>query len=208
MRNASAEGTQRGRPRDPAADLAILDAAVRLLVRAGYASMSMEGVAAEAGVGKATVYRRYRDKADLATAAIANLKDQDGPPAETGDARADLVEHLRAFQRRMESLAAIGELAAPGMHMIGTLLVEEDHNPELIRLFRERVIAPPASAARARLEGARGRGEIRPDADLALVQEMLIGSYYARYLKQGRAPGPEWPEAAVAAVWPALVPPG
>ena len=177
-------------------------------MRSGYASMSMEAVAAEAGVGKATVYRRYRDKADLATAAIADLKDQAEPPQETGDARADLVAHLEAFQRRMEAFSALEGLAAPGMHMIGTLLVEEDHNPELIRLFRERVIAPPAGAIRERLDRAQRRGEIRPDADVALVQDMLIGSYYARYLKEGRTPNGDWPHAAVAAVWAALEPVG
>ena len=61
----------RGRPRDERASQAINEAALRLLMEVGYARLSMESVASEAGVARATVYRRFKDKADLVTAAIA-----------------------------------------------------------------------------------------------------------------------------------------
>ena len=61
----------RGRPRDQRASTAITDAALRQVRELGYAKVSMESVACEAGVARTTIYRRYRDKADLITAAIA-----------------------------------------------------------------------------------------------------------------------------------------
>ena len=81
---------RRGRPRSPEVDAAILDAALRLLAAEGYARMTVDGVAAEAGVSKAAIYLRYRSKADLATAALARLRES-GRPEPTGDLRTDLT---------------------------------------------------------------------------------------------------------------------
>src|SRR5436190_6924748 len=64
----------RGRPRDPSRDEAIIDATIDVLVRDGYDRLSMEGVAAAAGVGKTTVYRRWSSKAELVIDAMATLK--------------------------------------------------------------------------------------------------------------------------------------
>ena len=95
--SAVAPGSRRaGRPRSPALDRAILDAAVHLLSTQGYARMSMDAVAARAGVSKATIYLRYAGKADLATAAIAHLRET-GRPEPTGDLRADLLAQLRSW---------------------------------------------------------------------------------------------------------------
>jgi len=66
------EARRRGRPRDAQATRAITEAALRQLAASGYAGVSMESIASEAGVARATVYRRFRDKADLITAAIAD----------------------------------------------------------------------------------------------------------------------------------------
>jgi AcrR family transcriptional regulator len=157
--------------------------------------MSMEAVAAEAGVGKATLYRRYRNKADLATEAVANLKELQELP-DSDDLRADLVENLRQLDR---SLAG-----HTGMSMVGTLLVEEGHNPELLALWRERVIAPRSGHMRDRLREGIEAGEIRSDLDPGLALEMMVGAYYARYLR-GEAFDERWAERVVATIWPALV---
>src|SRR5262245_29903721 len=71
---AIADERQRGRPRDPSRDQAIIDASIDLLVSEGYDRLTMEGVAAAAGVGKATVYRRWGSKAELVIDAMATLK--------------------------------------------------------------------------------------------------------------------------------------
>ena len=90
-----------GRPRDERATSAITDAAVRQLNVLGYANVSMESVAAEAGVARATVYRRYRDKADLITAAIAasSATHLDSLPSE--DVRSDLIAYLTLHRQRV-----------------------------------------------------------------------------------------------------------
>src|SRR5689334_25411269 len=73
-KSALAEEPVRGRPRDPSRDEAIIDATIDVLVRDGYDRLSMEGVAAAAGVGKTTVYRRWGSKAELVIDAMATLK--------------------------------------------------------------------------------------------------------------------------------------
>lgn len=180
-----------GRPRDPAVDDAILRATLRQLAANGYAGMSVEAIAAEAGVTKPTVYRRWPSKANLATAALAVLQAEESPPAR-GEARADLVALLATFQRSL--------LRPNGMSMLGTLLAEEERAPELIALFRERIVASRRRGVRDLLDAARSRGELRPDADLDAAVNALIGSFYARYLSGEGVPA-DWPERIVATVW-------
>ena len=106
---------------------------MKVMARSGYAGMSIEEVAAEAGVSRPTIYLRYPGKAELATAALASYRDR-GRPQETGDTRADLVARLRHFRRGVERPF--------GMAMIGSVLAEEHATPELLALFRERVVEP------------------------------------------------------------------
>ena len=177
-----------GRPRSSAADRAILDAALRLLASDGYARMTMDGVAAEAGVSKATIYLRYRGKADLATAALAHLRDA-GRREATGDLRQDLVDLLAQMRANAERVSVMG--------IIGTCLAEEGHTPELLRLFRERTLQPRRAALAALLADARDRGELAPDADIEAAATLLMGAYQSRYLSG--EPFPErWEERLVA----------
>ena len=96
-------GRPPGRPRSARVDDSILAAARAELAEHGYARMSVDGVAARAGVSKPTVYLRHRTKAELATAAIASMRVQPRP-APTDDVRADLVAHLRLAARRARSV--------------------------------------------------------------------------------------------------------
>jgi AcrR family transcriptional regulator len=184
----------RGRPRSAEADRAIFDATLRLLERDGYAGMSMEGVAEEAGVGKTTIYRRYRDKADLVTGALAALRRDESPP-DSGDTRADLVELLRRFQQSKERLQS--------MRLMGSLLFEQKRNPELLDLFRERIITPRRQQGIEVIERGIDRGDIRPEVDPALVVEMMVGAWFALQLNGRRFEG-DWPTAVVGQIWPAL----
>jgi AcrR family transcriptional regulator len=153
----------------------------------GYARMSVDAVAARAGVSKPTIYLRHPCKADLATAALAAYQ-QRALPAPTSDTRADLVALLRHLRRGVERPF--------GMAMIGTVLAEEDHTPQLLALFRERLVAPRRGAIRAVLEVARERGELRAGADLDAAVQALVGAYYAQYLSG--APFPRrWPGSVV-----------
>jgi AcrR family transcriptional regulator len=157
------------------------------MARDGYARMSVDAVASEAGVSKPTLYLRYPSKAALATAALAHLREQTAP-RETGDTRTDLVAQLRHFRQGVERPF--------GMAMLGTVLAEEHHNPELLAQFREQVVQPRRRMLRSVLEGAQARGELAAGADLESAVNALIGSYYASYLA-GRAIPREWPRRAV-----------
>ena len=184
----------RGRPRDPKVDDAILSAALGQMGASGYAGMSMDAVAAAAGVTKPTLYRRFRSKADLATAALSAFRAAEPPPA-TGRTRTDLVQYLANFRRSL--------LRPNGMSTLGTVLAEEHRTPELMARFRERVVAPRRAGLRAILEKGVSKGEVRRGADLDAAVNLLVGSFYARYLTGDGIPE-EWPERAVAAVWPGL----
>jgi AcrR family transcriptional regulator len=154
-------------------DEAILDAARAELAERGYARMSIDAVAARAGVSKPTVYLRHSTKADLATAAIASMRAA-SRPAPTGDVRADLIAHLRLLRAGLERPF--------GMATLGTVLAEEHETPELLALFRERLVAPRRRELHAVLASALERGELRADANLDIAVSALVGAFFARYL--------------------------
>jgi AcrR family transcriptional regulator len=177
----------RGRPRSAQVDAAILEAARALLASEGYARMTVEAVAARAGVGKAAIYRRYPGKPDLAAAAVAGLSAAFALP-DTGSVRGDALTMLREFRGLMERFH--------GLSVIGTMLAEQAHNPELLERFRERVILPRRAMMQTVLRRGVERGELRADADLELVSEMLVGSYFARHLAGLPVPR-DWGERVV-----------
>ncbi len=188
----ASNGAQRapGRPRGPATDGRILDAAFRLMAQQGYARMSMDAVAAEAGVTKPTIYRRWPSKIELAMAALRAYCDA-SRPAVVGNTRADLIAEMEHFR------AAISR--PYGMSLLGTVLAEEHETPELLAAFREYLVVPRRRALRAILDAAQARGELWPDADIALAVNMLVGAFYAQYLAS--APFAEdWSEKLVDAV--------
>ncbi len=155
-------------------------------------------MAARAGVSKATIYLRYDGKADLATAALAHLREA-GRPASTGDLRTDLLAQLRQLRRNAERVAA--------MPLIGTCLMEEQHTPELLRLFRERTLEPRRALLREMIDAARGKGAVAADADAEAAVDLMMGAYQARYLSGERFPA-RWEERVVDAVMRGLGAPG
>jgi AcrR family transcriptional regulator len=175
---------------DPEADRLILETAKRLMHEQGYERLTIDGVAKQAGVARTTVYRRYRDKAELVSAAIDSLRDPSKRP-DTGDARRDLVAHVENMRRNFD------------MSLAGTLLMEEPHNPRLIALFRERMVHPRRQIIRDSIEKGIERGQIRPDLDIERTLDFLLGALFAASLTQGR-PGPDWSQHTTEAIWPAL----
>lgn len=169
----STESRQAGRPRDPAVDRAILEATLRILAVRGYQALSIEGVAAAAGVGRPTVYRRHAAKADLVAAALASISA--GPePALPAHARPALLE----LERR-----AAAALASPGtLTVLGSLFAEASRDPALLRLCRERVFGPRIETIRAILARGIAAGEIRCGADDQVTVDLLFGALLARAL--------------------------
>ena len=189
-RNCMSTPRAPGRPRDPEVDAAILKSAASLLAEKGYSRMSIETVAANAGVTRPTVYRRFATKADLATAALAHMIDEQPRPSGDLDIEEALTSALAHLARRLRQRNS--------MALVGTLLVEEERTPELIALFRDRVWDRRASTLREILDRGRERGEIRKDADVEVVVSMLIGSLYAAHLSRARIPR-TWPARTVRA---------
>ena len=179
-----------GRPRDPAVDTAILEVAARMLAEQGYARMSIALVADAAGVSRPAIYRRFKTKADLAMAALAARIDEQASPPPDLDVETGLTQVLRHLASRLRDKHS--------MALIGTLLVEEEQTPELIRLFRERLWATRADLLREIIDRGRERGELRKIVDSDVVVSMLIGALYAAYISQAKIPH-DWPERVVRA---------
>jgi AcrR family transcriptional regulator len=179
----------RGRPRDGAIDGAVLDATERLLGERGYEAMTVEQVAAAAGVSKPTIYLRYRSKDLLVAAMIDRLRAPLPEPA-GASAEDDLVV-LIDLQRRWVDRHGLGIVAA--------VLLEQADHPELLDRFKERVVEPVRGAfARVLAEGV-ARGELRPGADDGEVIDALTGALWARsWVADGPTAG--WPERLVRAV--------
>ena len=148
-----------GRPRDATRDAVILDAALEVLGETGYDGMTMDQVAARAGAGKATLYRRWPSKADLVVAAVARIG---GEPSledlpDTGTLRGDLRALIRP-QTKAESsrlLALVGGLAS---------LLSAD--PALADAASTALVAPFVASQRLLMQRARDRGEIGADVDV------------------------------------------
>src|SRR5579875_2379033 len=171
---APAAAAQRGRPRSEEADRAILEAALVLLAERGLAGMSIEEVAARAGVGKATIYRRWSSKRALALDAFVEEFRQQQPLPDTGTLRGDLVAALRAWVRAVTRSRA-------GQIMAG-LIAGAQHDEELSAGWRERVLEPQRRQHRIMFDRAIARGEIAATTDKEAVLDLLFGSAEHRLL--------------------------
>lgn len=156
-----------GRPRSARADRAILEAALQSFIDHGYAGMSMEGVAASAGVAKTTIYRRWLSKEELLLAAIESLFEDLRVP-DTGDVRADLIFIARQAHRFLTETKA-GEV-------FPRMVVEVTSGTPLGRRYLEKVIGPRLRAFFHVLQAAKRRGELRADLDEQLAVATIIGS--------------------------------
>jgi AcrR family transcriptional regulator len=154
----------RGRPRSEQADQAILGATLKMVAEHGVAGVTMEGVAAAAGVGKTTVYRRWESKNDLIVAAVSMLAPRGDPP-DTGTFAGDLGA-LVSLQR--ERLAGTGLLTvAP------RVLAESMNDAELHQGFLDNVIGPLRGLIRVMVERAVERGELRADLEVEELVDLL-----------------------------------
>lgn len=170
------EAPHRGRPRDPSCDAAILTATVELLSELGYDRMSIDAVAARAGVSKPTIYRRWPDgKEQLVSAAVVRCK-EDMPVIDTGSLRGDLVallEHTIAGIRENAQLAA-------------GLTQRLRESPQLARVFREEIAPIKREHFRGIVGQAVDRGELdRLPRDTSLLADLAPSIIHSRALIMG-----------------------
>jgi AcrR family transcriptional regulator len=164
----------RGRPRSQEADRAILTATVELLAERGLAAMSIEEVAARAGVGKTTIYRRWPSKGLLALDAFVDSFREEQPLPDTGTLRGDLLSALHAWVRAVTE-TAMGP-------MLTGLIAEAQHDPELRGAWRDRVLEPLREQHRVMLDRAIARGEIAASVDRDVVLDLFFGAAEHRLL--------------------------
>jgi AcrR family transcriptional regulator len=168
----------RGRPRSEKARQAVLEAAADLLLENGLAAVSMDAVAARAGVSKATIYRWWPTKEALALDALYN--EWAVPPSrDTGSLRGDLLSLLRPWVR----LAG----RRPYGRAIAALVAEAQTDPGFAREYRARFLTPRRELARAVLRRAIDRGEIPASTKIEVALDLLYGPLYHRLL-HGHAP--------------------
>lgn len=174
MDSQLATGPQRprrpGRPRSEQADRAILAAALDLLAERGPDALYIEQVAARAGVGKATIYRRWPGKEDMLVDAVGALGSS--LPAPQGrSVRADLVALLGAICQ---------EAADPQRARLFALIQGEGRRyPRLLARYAETVIRPRQDAVKAVLRRGVATGELREDTDLDAATFLLVGAMLA-----------------------------
>jgi AcrR family transcriptional regulator len=165
---------KRGRPRSKLADSAILRAATDLLAERGLGGMSIEEVACRAGVGKATIYRRWPSRGALALDAfLAEFLGQQ-PLPDTGTLRGDLLTALRAWIRSVTQTSA-----GP---MLSGLIAEVQQDRALAAAWRDRFVEPVRAQHAIMLDRAISRGEIPADTDKDVVIDLLFGPAYHRLL--------------------------
>jgi AcrR family transcriptional regulator len=185
-----------GRPRNEDADRHIIAATLRLLAEQGYDRTSMEAVAAEAEVTRATVYRRWPSKPELVCAALSAYP-EDAYAAEPHDVRGFLVHMLSAFRD--------GVQACDGVAICSSLYLNRHEHPEMLEEFRRTIVEPRMERMASVLEAAIASGGVREGIDVEMVVSMLFGAGIQRMLT-GHTLSSEWPQRAVDAVWPLLSP--
>jgi AcrR family transcriptional regulator len=165
-----------GRPRDARADRAILTATLQLMADRGVHDLRMDDVAEQAGVGKATIYRRYRSKDELVTDAVATLVSEIAIP-DTGSTRADLMALMtQAVELYSAPLAA---------RLMPALLAEARRNPVLATTVRDQFLAGRRAALSVVLKRGVRRGDLRRGLDLELALDVLGGALFYRLLVTG-----------------------
>ena len=173
---ACVSGKQRGRPRSTHAHQAILESARDLLAFGGYEQLTIEAIAARAGVGKQTVYRWWSSKASVVAEAVLGgyLVKVGEPPADTGDTAADLRAWLH------ERFGRLGDPAAVAL-VRGLTAAAADSDADAARLY-EQLTGPSRRQLVARLATGVHKGQLRADADLEAAADALIGVLLYRVL--------------------------
>jgi len=165
------EARKAGRPRSINADRAIIDATLEVFAESGAGGLCIEKVAAKAGVGKATIYRRWPGKEDLLLDAIGAMKSP--LPRPKGESvREDLAVLLEALGKESGDPRRARQFAL--------LLGEGASYPRLLERYLETVVEPRRDVVRAVLRRGVATGELREEANIEAAVDMLIGAVLAR----------------------------
>ncbi len=162
-----------GRPRSEDARKAILRSTLRLLQETGFPDLSIEAIAADADVGKATVYRWWPNKAALVADAFSSSADEELRFPNTGSVRDDVSIQMKHLVRVLRGRCG---------RIVAALIGGGQSDPELIQAFRDRFMMPRRQEAYETLRRGISRGELPADLDLDLTLDTLYGALYMRFL--------------------------
>ena len=163
-----------GRPRSEESRQSILRSTLKLLKQqGGFAELSIEAIAADANVGKTTVYRWWPTKAALVADAFSASADEELRFPNTGSVQSDMSLQMRRLIRIFRSRRG---------KVVAALLAGGQSDPELIEAFRDRFLWPRRKQAYQTLQRGIDRGELPADCDLDLVLDSLYGPIYMRFL--------------------------
>lgn len=190
---------RRGRPRSEAAERAILQAVVRLLEEGEPLSgLSIERIARTAGVGKATIYRRWSGKEELFVDVLRHIEPPE--PALSGTSGlADILVSLESMRRR--------GLAQRNSALLYNVFAQMKSHPKLWGAYQSTVIEPRRVAVTAAVRRAVAAGELRPDIDAELIEELFVGPMLLRTVHRKDSPlDDDLSERIVRAVLEGLLP--
>jgi AcrR family transcriptional regulator len=187
-----------GRPRDPALDEAIILATRARLVRDGYSRMTLGDIAADAGVSRPTLYRRWNNKFDLVADALdygfrkqRDLYDVDLSGLEPRAAFVEAVRRLDPAYFNPDAMVLMGNFAG-----------EVIHTPKLLEMLRQHAVEPRVALVENVLAELQANGAVAADIDRHTIATMCFGSYFGAFYRGERKD--EIPESVVAVLWPAI----
>jgi AcrR family transcriptional regulator len=187
-----------GRPRDPALDEAIILATRARLVRDGYSRMTLGDIAADAGVSRPTLYRRWSTKFELVADALdygfRKQRDQYDIDLSSLAPREALVEAVRRLDPAYFNPDA--------MVLMGNFAGEVTHTPELLEMLRKHAVEPRVTLVENVLLQLQADGSVSADLDRHTVATMCFGSFFGAFYRGDRRE--EIPESVVAVLWPVI----
>jgi AcrR family transcriptional regulator len=194
------EGASRGpgRPRDVRHDHAILDATLGILLEQGYRGVTIEGVAARAGVGRPTIYRRWPSKPAVVVAALVQSDRLTLPAPDTGSLRNDLIAVQRHQVERMN--------APDARRVTAGLIADLADDPELADTYVNQFLAPRRATVWQVLQRGVDRRELDADVDFAFLYDLLVGPLFMRAVVWGQRLAPDAAEKTADVILAAFAP--
>ena len=155
-----------GRPRSIQSHQSMLKATLELLGEVGFEAMSIEAIASRAGVGKTTIYRRYKSKEELVADAIESMR-QDVVIPDQGNLWRDIDELI-------ENAAQI-TLSPLGRQTVAMIISSASSNPQFAQIYQSKYLQPRRQAFAVVIERAKKRKEVPTDLDSGLVFDAMSG---------------------------------
>ena len=190
MSTGTSDDRRLGRPRDARVDAAVLDATRALLAERGFAGTTVEAIATRAGVGKATIYRRWPTREALLLAVTSADLPEIAVP-DTGDLRQDLRLIFTMLAEQMR-------FAGPASY-IGDLIGESMRNPEMRKDF-DALVEARRSLCGAIIAQAKRRGDLRKGVDPDMVLDLISGALFYRKIFRDEPADAAYVEQAIDSV--------